>query len=176
MNPTASLVRRLTFVMLLVVSWSAMVICHEAGHIVCGWAGGGTLQHADLAPWRLPHSHFDPDPNPLLTLWGGPILGVLVPGAIAVVVRHRWMWFIASFCVLANGCYLALAWWSGESNLDTTKLLRHGASPTLIVLYCVVTIVVGYLGFRRQCITTLSEDCSESTDDSPHSTSESPRP
>ena len=142
--------------LLLVASWCVMTVVHESGHVVCGWAGGGTLQEADVAPWHLPHSRFAPDPRPLLTLWGGPVLGVLVPLAAAVVVRRRWAWFVAHFCLLANGSYIALGWAVGDSELDTTKLLRQGAAPVTIAAYCVVTIGVGYVGFRRECIRALS--------------------
>lgn len=148
--------RNVYFIILLVASWCVMTFVHEAGHVVAGWAAGGTLQEADLAPWSLPHSRFDPDPFPRLTLWGGPVLGVLVPLGFAVIVRRDWLWFIASFCLLANGSYLATAWISGEPYLDTLKLLNRGEHPATIVLYCLVTIVAGYLGFRRQCIRVLA--------------------
>jgi hypothetical protein len=149
------------FVFLLVVSWCAMTFVHEAGHVVCGWAGGGTLREADLLPWHLPHSRFDPDPHPLVTVWGGPILGALVPLVVALLVRRDWMWFIAYFCLLANGSYLAVAWISGEHFLDTAKLLRHGAHPATIAAYCALTVGVGYWGFRRQCIRVLSPRVTE---------------
>jgi hypothetical protein len=148
--------RVMRFVLLLVASWCVMTMTHETGHIVCGWAGGGTLQEAEIAPWSLPHSHFDPDPLPLLTLWGGPLLGVLVPLMAAVLVRRGGMWFVAFFCLLANGCYLASSWVTGEQYLDTPKLLHHGASRVAIAVYCLVTIGIGYVGFRHQCIQALS--------------------
>jgi len=62
------------------------------------------------------------------------------------------MWFIANFCVIANGAYIATAWLSGDRYLDTPKLLQHGAYPMTIALYCVVTIGFGYVGFRRSCV------------------------
>jgi hypothetical protein len=133
-----------------------MVVVHESGHIICGWLAGGTLQEADLAPWGLPHSRFDPDPFPLLTLWGGPILGVVVPLALAFAIRRNGFWFIAYFCLLANGSYLAIAWFTGEPNLDTSRLLQHGTSQISMVIYCGVTIIIGFVGFRRQCIRVLS--------------------
>ena len=129
-----------------------MTFAHESGHILCGWLGGGTLKSADLLPWHVPYSIFEPDPQPLLTLWGGPVLGVLLPLALAVVIRQAWMWFIATFCVLANGVYLATAWLSGDRFLDTPRLLEHGAHPATIVVYCLLTIVLGYLGLRRQTL------------------------
>ena len=148
--------RGLHFGLLLAASWCAMTFVHESGHVVCGWASGGTLQDADLAPWHLPHSNFDPDPHPLVTLWGGPILGAAVPLVVALAVRRGWAWFIAYFCVLANGSYLAVAWVTGESYLDTARLLQNGAHPATVAGYCVVTIGAGYFGFRRQCIRVLT--------------------
>jgi hypothetical protein len=66
------------------------------------------------------------------------------------------MWFIANFCVLANGAYIATAWFSGDRYLDTPKMLEHGASPITIAVYCILTIGFGYVGFRRSCISALA--------------------
>jgi hypothetical protein len=140
---------------LLLVSWCVMTFTHEFGHVVGGWLGGGTLQEVDLVPWRLPYSIFEPDPRPLLTLWSGPLLGVFVPWIAALLVRRNGIWFIAYFCMLANGVYLAGAWISGDRFLDTPRLLEHGAHPATIVLYCAITIGVGYHGLRRCCLQIL---------------------
>lgn len=148
--------RILHFLALLIASWCVMTFTHEMGHIVGGWCCGGTLKNADLLPWHLPYSIFDPDPLPLVTLWCGPILGVLVPLMIALTVRRDWMWFIANFCILANGAYLATAWLSGDRYLDTPKLLENGAHPITIALYCVLTIRFGYVGFQKSCIRVLA--------------------
>lgn len=140
------------FALLLLVSWVTMVTTHEIGHLVGGWAGGGTLTDYDLAPWRLPYSLHSPDPKPLLTLWAGPVLGVLVPLALALAIRQRWSWFVADFCLLANGCYLALAWLSGDPHLDTPRLLNAGAHPVTVAIYCGLTIAIGYVRFRSDWI------------------------
>lgn len=79
-----------------------MTLTHECGHIVGGWMGGATLTDCDLAPWRMPYSLHAPDPRPLMTLWSGPVLGVIVPLLAAAVIQRPWSWFVADFCVLAN--------------------------------------------------------------------------
>ncbi|MCE9608033.1 MAG: hypothetical protein K8U03_24370 [Planctomycetia bacterium] len=132
-----------------------MATTHECGHLVGGWVSGGTLHHAELRPWHLPHSLFVPDPRPLVTLWCGPVLGVVVPVGVALVVRSgsvwkRPAWFIADFCLLANGLYLAASWISGDRFLDTPRLLAAGAWPSAIGAYCAVTIGLGYPRFRAQ--------------------------
>ena len=133
-----------------------MTFTHESGHIIGGWLGGGDLKDAQLYPWQLPYSTFDPDPHPLITLWCGPVLGVLIPLAFAVLIRCEGMWFIAYFCVLANGSYLAIAWITGDRLLDTPKLLDKGETPLSIAIYCLLTIGVGYWGFRKSCVKVLS--------------------
>lgn len=148
--------RIVQFVLLLIAAWMVMTFTHEMGHIIGGTCFGGTLKSADLVPWHLPYSIFEPDPLPLVTLWSGLILGVLVPVAFAIVFQRDWMWFIANFCLLANGAYIATAWFSGDRHLDTPQLLDHGASPIAIAIYCLLTIGFGYVGFRRSCIFTLS--------------------
>lgn len=149
--------RRVTrFLLLLVASWTVMALTHELGHILGGTCSGGTLQSADLRPWCLPYSTFDPDPFPLVTLWSGLMIGILTPVAVAAIVQRDWMWFIANFCILANGTYVAAGWYAGDSYLDTTRLLEHGASPVTLAAYCCVTIGFGYVGFRRSCKAALT--------------------
>ncbi|MCU0721289.1 MAG: hypothetical protein MUC83_16380 [Pirellula sp.] len=133
-----------------------MTTIHEMGHIIGGTCCGGLLISADLLPWHLPYSIFEPDPYPLVTLWAGLMIGVLAPAAVAMIVQREWMWFIANFCILANGTYIAIAWLSGDRYLDTPRLLEHGASPISIAVYCLLTIAFGYVGFRRSCIVALA--------------------
>ena len=148
-------IRIARFLLLLTASWFVMTLTHELGHIVGGTCCGGSLKSADLLPWHLPYSIFEPDPFPLVTLWSGLIIGALAPRAAAMIIQHDWMSFIANFCVLANGAYIAAAWFSGDRYLDTPKLLEHGASPIAIAVYCLLTIGFGYVGFRRSCISAL---------------------
>ncbi len=144
--------RRLLFGLMLIAAWVVMTFTHELGHLIGGFVGGAKLTSVDLAPWRLPYSIHSPDPYPLLTLWAGPILGVIVPIGLASFVRSGWTWLIADFCLLANGCYLALAWLSGDRFLDTARLLDAGTHPIWLAAFCTVTIATGYVRFRRDCI------------------------
>ena len=153
-----SIRRVVRFVLLLTVSWCVMTFVHEVGHIVGGWASGAILTDYMLWPWGLPYSFFSPDPHPLVTLWAGPILGVAIPLAIAAAMRHPTAWFIANFCLVANGAYLTFAWFAGDPWLDTPRLLSEGASPLMVALYCVLTISCGYFRFRSDCMRLLRGD------------------
>ena len=147
-----NLIRIVRLLILLSCSWVVMTFTHETGHLMGGWCCGATLQAVELWPWRLPYSIFEPDPLPLVTLWSGPLLGVLVPVGLAIYIRRDWMWFVAHFCTLANGLYLATAYFSDDRFLDTQRLLAQGASPFSIGLYATVTIGMGYVGFRREVV------------------------
>jgi len=147
------LIRRFAiFATLLAAAWVVMTFTHECGHIIGGMICGATLTDFDLVPWRMPYSLHSPDPHPLVTLWAGPLIGVAVPLAAAAIIRKRWAWFVADFCLIANGGYLALAWLSGDRFLDTPRLLDAGTHPATIVIYCILTIGTGYAWFRSDCI------------------------
>lgn len=137
---------------LLTVAWVSMVLTHECGHLLGGALGGAVLVDLDLTPGRLPWSLHSPDPHPLLTLWAGPITGALAPCVVAMLVRRDAAWFVANFCLLANGVYLALGWIAGDRFLDTARLLEAGAHPISILLFCAATIGAGYPRFRADCI------------------------
>jgi hypothetical protein len=137
---------------MLIASWCVMVTTHEAGHVVSGILSGGKPVYAELRPWKLPHSHFAPDPSPRVTLWGGPILGIAVPVLAAVIIRRNWCWFIADFCLIAGGTYIAMAWLSNEPLLDTARLLNAGVPRWQIAVFCLLTIVPGYIRFRSRCV------------------------
>lgn len=149
--------RVLYFLALLIVSWCLMTMTHELGHIIGGGICGGTLTDFDLLPWHLPYSIFEPDPMPLVTLWSGPILGIAVPVVIAIIAKRDWTWFVADFCIVANGFYIGTAWFSNDRFLDTPKLLKHGAQPVTILLFVLVTIGFGYIRFRQSCIRVLGK-------------------
>lgn len=150
--------RVLSIIMLLAVAWCVMTLTHEMGHIVGGWCSGAQLTSAELRPWRLPYSLFSPNPYPLVTLWSGLVLGVALPVLAAKLISSDGMWFVAGFCMLANGSYIALAWMSGDRFLDTAQLLEHGAHPASIAVYCLTTILCGYISLRRSVLNMLM-DC-----------------
>lgn len=136
-------------------SWCVMTTTHELGHIAGGWLSGARLIQSDLRPWAMPFSLFDPDPKPLVTLWSGPVSGAVIPLIAAAAIRRPIVWFVAWFCVLANGLYIALGWFTGDRFLDTTQLLDHGSSSVSIAAFCTVTIALGYRGFRKCCLDLL---------------------
>jgi hypothetical protein len=160
---------------MLVASWCVMMFTHELGHVIGGMIGGGSLQAAELRPWRLAYSLFAPDPRPLLTLWAGPMLGVLLPFLAAVVFKSNRVWFVASFCLLANGSYLAIGWFAGDPFLDSPRLLAAGTPPLVLAAITILMTVSGHRLFRRSCQNLLAGPCGSIFDPSQDRTADADR-
>ncbi|MBL8814362.1 MAG: hypothetical protein JNM43_29610 [Planctomycetaceae bacterium] len=146
-------VRQWAIALLIVgLAWSIMVMTHEAGHLVGGWCGGAVVKDYDLRPWRLPYSMFEPDPHPLLTLWAGPLLGVTVPIVLALMIQKRIVAMVASFCLVANGLYLAVGLLTDDRWIDSQRLLEHGSSTWLILIFSQACLVPGYPWLRSSWV------------------------
>ena len=144
-----------TFTLYLAWAWTVMTVTHELGHVVAGLIGGGRLVELELRPWKLPHSIVGGDTIPLVTLWAGPVLGTLLPLVVAAIARREAVWFVAWFCVTANSVYLLLGYFSGEPELDSTRLLAAGAHPLQIGVFVIATLPIGYIRFRNGCVRLL---------------------
>ncbi len=132
--------------------WFAMVFFHEIGHLIGGWLTGAQLLRFDLTPWRLPYSIHYPNPHPQITLWSGPLLGIAIPFMVRICFRSTLTQMFLSLALLANGTYLLAGLWGNHTELDTQRLLATGTSSSTIAIYCLLTMVPGYLGLRRRCI------------------------
>lgn len=145
-----------TFIVWLFWAWTVMALCHELGHVLVGVLEGAKLIVLEIRPWHLPHSIHAADRFPSLTLWGGPVLGSLVPLAVALVFRRPALWFVAWFCVVANSLYLLLGYFTGDPELDSTKMLRSGTPSFVLVGVASIGLLIGYLRFRVCCVDVLS--------------------
>ena len=59
--------------------WLGMQVVHESGHVACAWVGGEMVSRVVLHPLALSRTDTTHDRHPLLVIWGGPILGSLLP-------------------------------------------------------------------------------------------------
>ena len=150
--------RSIVFVLLLAWSWVAMTLQHELGHIAVGCCSGGKLSSVELRPWCLPYSMFNPNPTPLLTLLAGPLLGCVVPLLFAWITKRPSVWFVAWFCIVANGLYLLVGAYSGDAELDSTKMIKAGTPTSVLVIASAAITVLGYVGFRNECQRVLASD------------------
>ena len=139
---------------MLALSWLIMQAVHEFGHIVVAWATGGTVTKVALHPLAISRTDVEPNPQPLVVAWGGPVIGVALPllmWGIATVVRPTIAFvfrFFAGFCLVANGLYLGLGSFSAVG--DAGDILRHGGSLWTLIVFGAITVPAGFALWNGQ--------------------------
>lgn len=121
----------------LALSWLAMQIVHEFGHVLHARASGGAVARLYLHPLDISRTDLAGNPHQLFAAWGGPIWGCVLPLSLFGIAR--WLWpaqaylpaFFAGFCLIANGAYLAAGSWAGAG--DAGDLVRHGSPRWLLI-------------------------------------------
>jgi hypothetical protein len=149
------------------LSWLAMQVVHELGHVAGAWATGGRIVEVNLHPLSISYTMLAENPHPVFVAWMGPLVGVVLP-VLAWWVASRWnlpacyvLRFFAGFCLIANGAYLAAG--SIYEMGDAGDLMRHGTPPLIIWLFGMVTLPSGlwlwngvgkYFGFGKygECV------------------------
>jgi hypothetical protein len=124
-----------------------MQAIHELGHVSATWLTGGRVTKVVLHPLSISRTDVEPNPQPLIVAWGGPILGAFLPviaWSVAVIGRVSYVHvlrFFAGFCLLANGIYLGVG--SFGSIGDAGDILRLGAPMWTLWLFGIVTAPTG---------------------------------
>ncbi len=145
--PTTRLPAALLICSTLAASWLGMQAVHEAGHVLGALVTGGQVERVVLHPLSISRTDIEPNPNPLLVVWAGPVVGVLAPlllwGVIAAlglgfafVIR-----FFAGFCLIANGAYIGAG--SFTQIGDCGEMLRHDSPLWTLWLFGLLTAPVG---------------------------------
>ena len=127
--------------------WLAMMAVHELGHVVGAVATGGKVERVVLHPLTISRTDVSPNPWPLLVVWAGPIVGVLLPLALLLAARKGklpWAYlvqFFAGVCLIANGAYVGIGSFGKVG--DAGDMLKHGSPLWLLWLFGVVTLPLG---------------------------------
>src|SRR5688500_18208519 len=121
------------------LAWLLLQVVHELGHVLAAWLTGGTVLRVVLDPLTVSRTDVDPNPQPLVVAWAGPIFGALAPLAIWGVLRVfraplAWLaQFFAGACLLANGLYLGVGAFNAVG--DAGDIIRHGSPHWLLCLF-----------------------------------------
>jgi hypothetical protein len=138
----------------IVGSWLLMQAVHESGHALAGKLTGGRVTRVVLHPLTISRTDLDYNPHPLLVVWAGPIVGVLLPmaaWALAAWLRMPGAFvlrFLAGFCLIANGAYIGVGSFEGIG--DSGEMLRQGSSMWLLWLFGAATMPAGLWLWHRQ--------------------------
>jgi hypothetical protein len=128
-------------------SWLGMQAAHELGHVLGAWLTGARVARVVLHPLTSSRTDLAENPSPLVVVWAGPVVGVLLPLAfwgIAAAWRIRGAYvlrFFAGFCLVANGAYLAGG--SFGRIADCGEMLRHGTPIWALWLFGAATLPLG---------------------------------
>jgi hypothetical protein len=135
-------------------SWLGMQAVHEAGHVLGAKLTGGRVEHVDLHPLTISHTELAVNPSPLVVVWAGPVVGVLLPVTVwAVVAMFRFpsaflFRFFAGFCLIANGAYIAGGSLGGIG--DAGVMLRNGSPEWVLWAFGGVIVPAGLALWHRQ--------------------------
>jgi hypothetical protein len=119
------------------LSWLAMQAVHELGHVAGAAATGGRVERVVLHPLTISRTDVSPNLHPLIVVWAGPIVGVMLPILLFLAARRfKWAYllqFFAGFCLIANGAYIGIG--SFGKIGDAGDMLRHGSPIALLWLF-----------------------------------------
>ncbi len=133
--------------------WLAFMAIHELGHVIACLSTGGSVSKVVVHPLAISRTDVSPNPNPLIIVWAGPIVGVLLP---LVIWGVFWKFkipgdylarFFAGFCLIANGAYITIG--SFEDIGDAGDMMRNGSPIWVLWLFGIVTVPIGFLIWHR---------------------------
>lgn len=133
--------------------WLAFMAIHELGHVVAGLFTGGSVMKVIVHPLAISRTDVSPNPNPLITVWAGPIVGILLP---LVIWSVFWKFqipgdylarFFAGFCLIANGAYIGMG--SFQNIGDAGDMIQNGSPIWLLWLFGIITVPIGFLIWHR---------------------------
>lgn len=135
-------------------SWLAMQAVHELGHVLGAWITGGKVIKVAIHPFIFSQTDLSFNPNPLIVVWAGPIIGSMIPLTVFFIARTFRLSciylfrFFAGFCLIANGIYIALGPNNGFS--DTGIMILHGSARWMLLLFGALTIPLGFYLWHGQ--------------------------
>ncbi len=135
------------FVVACFLSWWPMMAIHELGHMVAALATGGTITHFELPYWSFSRTDISPNPSPMITVWSGPLTGVLLPTIVWLALAlplprtRKPLGFFAGFCLIANGAYISLG--TLDRIGDAGDMLRLGTPTWLMWAFGFLCLIAG---------------------------------
>lgn len=126
--------------------WIALLVLHEAGHMLHAWLSGGIVNELHIPVFGFSHTNLSSNPSPRFVAWGGAIWGTALPAGVAIMSwlrswrGNRFMAAFAGLCALANGMYLASA--AVTPIGDAEDLVRLGTPRPIVIGVGIVLIGV----------------------------------
>lgn len=136
-------------------SWLGMQVVHETGHVIVARATGAEVTKVALHPLIISRTDMAEDPHPLAVVWGGPLLGCLIPLSLfglTAVLRIPGIYlfrFFAGFCLVANGVYIGLGPFLADG-ADPQVMTENGSPRWLLALFGALAASIGFFLWHRE--------------------------
>lgn len=136
-------------------SWLAMQVVHEAGHVVVALLTGGEVTKVALHPLIVSRTDVADNPHPLAVVWGGPLLGSVIPllvFGLATALRSPGVYlfrFFAGFCLVANGVYIGLGPFLADG-ADPQVMTENGSPKWLLAVFGLSAASLGFYLWHRE--------------------------
>jgi hypothetical protein len=127
--------------------WLLMQAAHELGHVAGIIVTGGIVAKVVLHPLTISQTVRLGGFRPMLVVWAGPVVGVLLPLGLAWALQAakvKWSFlarFFAGFCLIANGIYIGGG--SFQAICDAGDLLMLGSPIWSLWLFGLIAIPLG---------------------------------
>jgi sterol desaturase/sphingolipid hydroxylase (fatty acid hydroxylase superfamily) len=136
-------------------SWLAMQVVHEAGHVLVARSTGAEVIKVALHPLIMSHTAIGENPHPLAVVWGGPLVGCLLPlalFALAAALSAPGVYlfrFFAGFCLVANGVYIGAGHFIANG-ADPWVMMESGSPRWVLVVFGALAFPLGLYLWHRQ--------------------------
>jgi hypothetical protein len=145
----------LLIVTFIAFSWLAMQAVHELGHVIVARLTGGEVVRVALHPLIISRTDLGEDPHPLAVVWGGLLLGSLIPllaFVVATFLRSPGIYlfrFFAGSCLVANGVYIGAGRFLAEG-ADPYVMTENGSPRWVLVAFGAIALPLGLFLWHRQ--------------------------
>lgn len=136
-------------------SWLGMQVMHETGHVIMASVTRAEILKVALHPLILSHTDVAENPHPLAVVWGGPLLGTILPLLAFLIARFckvsaMYLFrFFAGFCLVVNGIYIGVGWLLANG-ADPWVMTENGSPKWLLALFGIVTVPLGIYIWHRE--------------------------
>jgi hypothetical protein len=136
-------------------SWLGMQVVHESGHVIVTRLTGGEVTRVALHPLIISRTDVAENPHPLAVVWGGPLLGSLIPlmlFGLATALRAPGLYlfrFFAGFCLVANGVYIGLGPFLADG-ADPLVMTENGSPRWLLAVFGLSATSLGLYLWPRE--------------------------
>ena len=133
--------------------WFLFTWTHEFGHVLGAWLTDSGVDRVVLHPLAFGRTDVQPNKNPLIVVWAGPLLGIFLSAIvslawIAVSIR-LWPLFLLGmgFSLLSNGTYIGTG--AIAPAADTEVMVSLGTPRWILALFGLTAGSSGYVMCKR---------------------------